>query len=577
MGKVSALKLDLAQMEAGLWHRDGALRVSQNNTIFATMRKLCFISAVAAVVLLSSCSGETSRTELMLTQLDGYVSARHMYDARKKDQMAALLRLAQASAGDPARCYEIEMDMAREYFAFSFDSTQVHLKHCQDIALGVLHDMDRYNRASIMLGHLYAKAGSYMEAHTVFYDQIDTSRMGDFLKADYYLALYDFSRDLSGNSGMVERLAIPDRSIYRNRLYQLLPRDTEQWRNLRMNQLVEEGKLQSADSLCRVLLSGTSQEEHKYAIYAFEMSDIAHLRNRPDDRLEWLIKSAQCDIINAVKDYASLTMVAQIILNTDVDRSFGYLQVAQEDALFYNGKLRPWQISSSLLQVENAYQQRQAQYYRSLLWAIIIIGIVSAVLALMMWVYVVRSRKLARTRSELEKSNTQLAMANITLNDLNNRISQADKVKEEYIVSFLEGLAEQISTVRTEDNRFRNLLKQGKQDQLLKELSISGRSEKARDDFYKTFDRTFLAMYPHCVEQFNALLKEDARIVPPSGSLNTELRVFALIRLGVDDSKRIASMLDYSLSTIYNHKVAVKNAALGDRDSFEERVKQIGK
>lgn len=542
------------------------------------MRKFCIISLIPVLcMVLGACSREMSGTEQMLTQLDGYVGARQMYDARKKDQMEALSRLAQASAGDPARRYEIEMDMAREYFAFSFDSTQAYLKHCQDLALNVLHDMDRYNRSSIMLGHLYAKAGSYMEAHTVFYDQIDTSLMSDLLKADYFLALYDFSRDLSGNSGMVERFDIPDRSIYRNRLYQLLPRDTEQWRNLRMNQLVEEGKLQSADSLCRILLSGTRQEEHKYAIYAFEMSDIAYLKGRTDDRLEWLIKSAQSDIINAVKDYASLTMVAQIILNTDVDRSFGYLQIAQEDALFYNGKLRPWQISGSLLQVENAYRQRQAQSNRLLVWALIIIGIVSAVLVLMMWVYIVRSRKLARTRSELEKSNTQLAMANITLNDINSRISQADKVKEEYIVSFLEGLAEQISTVRTEDNRFRNLLKQGKQDQLLKELSISGRSEKARDDFYKTFDRTFLAMYPHFVEQFNALLKDDARIVPPTGSLNTELRIFALIRLGVDDSKRIASMLDYSLSTIYNYKVAVKNAALGDRDSFEARVKMIGK
>ena len=540
------------------------------------MRGIYVILALA-ILLFGSFSREMSRTEQLLAQLDGYVGARQMYDARKKDQMEALSRLAQASAGDPARRYEIEMDMAREYFAFSFDSTQAYLKHCQALALNVLHDMDRYNRSSIMLGHLYAKAGSYMEAHTVFYDQIDTSLMSDLLKADYFLALYDFSRDLSGNSGMVERFDIPDRSIYRNRLYQLLPRDTEQWRNLRMNQLVEEGKLQSADSLCRILLSGTRQEEHKYAIYAFEMSDIAYISGRNDERLEWLIKSAQCDIINAVKDYASLTMVAQIILDDDVDRSFGYLQAAQEDALFYNGKLRPWQISGSLMRVETAYQQRQARSSRMLVIALIIIGIVSAILALMMWVYIRRTRKLARTRSELEKSNTQLAMANITLNDLNSRISQADKVKEDFIISFLEGLAEQVSTVRSEDNRFRNLLKQGKQDQLLKELSLSARSEKARDDFYKTFDRTFLAMYPHFVEQFNALLREDARILPPSGSLTTELRVFALIRLGVDDSKRIASMLDYSVSTIYNYKVAVKNAALGDRDSFEYRVKQIGK
>jgi hypothetical protein len=208
---------------------------------------------------------------------------------------------------------------------------------------------------------------------------------------------------------------------------------------------------------------------------------------------------------------------------------------------------------------------------------IVLMAVLSAGLIIISYFLSQRSNKLAKAKAELESSNTQLASANITLNDLNRQISRADAVKEEYIVQFLEGLSSQISTIRTEDNRFRNLLKQGKADQLLKELSISGRSEKARDSFYQTFDSTFLGLYPNFVEQFNALLKEEARIHPPKGRLTTELRIFALIRLGVDDSKEIARILDYSVSTIYNNKVSVKNAALEDRDGFEDRVKMIGK
>ena len=138
-------------------------------------------------------------------------------------------------------------------------------------------------------------------------------------------------------------------------------------------------------------------------------------------------------------------------------------------------------------------------------------------------------------------------------------------------------LSKQIHLFREEDNRQRNLLKRGRTDQLLRDLADSSRSEKAREEFYRTFDTTFLAMYPDFVERFNELLQEDARFRPPKGKLTTELRIFALIRLGVDDSKRIAAMLDYSLSTIYNYKVSVKNHATGDRESFEERVKMIGK
>lgn len=541
------------------------------------MRRITSILFTGAL-LVASCTtySPDKQTRRLLTQLDGYVSAREMYDVKKKDQLEAISRIV-ASAPDPERRYESAMNLATEYFAYSFDSTQACLKKCITLAQDVLHDQERTYRSSIMLGSLYGKAGNYMEAHDILYNQIDTTALPDGLKAEYFWTLYDFSRDLSGNSGMVERLAIPDRSIYRNRLYNLLPKDSERWRLLKMQQMSDEGRLASADSLGRILLSGLSQEDRRYAIYAFEVSDIAEKQGQEHQRLEWLVKSAQCDIINGIKDYASLTMVAQNILSQDIDRSFRYLRISQEDAIFYNARLRPWQISHSLMEVESAYQKRQAHTSKMLLGTLILLTLLSVALSLLSRFLIVRSRKLAKARQDLEESNSQLAQNNITLNELNRRISQADKVKEEYIISFLEGLSDQISIVRAEDNRFRNLLKQGKAEQLLKELSISSRSEKAREEFYSTFDHTFLAMYPGFIEQFNSLLKEEARIYPPKGKLNTELRIFALIRLGVDDSKKIAEMLDYSVSTIYNYKVSIKNAALGDRDKFEEKVKNIEK
>ena len=112
---------------------------------------------------------------------------------------------------------------------------------------------------------------------------------------------------------------------------------------------------------------------------------------------------------------------------------------------------------------------------------------------------------------------------------------------------------------------------------MLRELTTSSRAQESLDQFYRIFDETFLGLYPDFVQQFNALLKPEARMQPKKdGQLNTELRIFALIRLGIDDSKDIASLLHYSLSTIYNYKVAVKNNALGDRENFEKEVKKIG-
>ena len=425
------------------------------------------------------------------------------------------------------------MNIAREFFAFSFDSTQLYLKHCQELARDVLEDQDLYNETSVLLGHLYAKAGSYLEASQLLYGGLDTAAFSEPLMAEYLWDLYDYSKDLAGNSGMVEKLSIPPAASFRPRLYQLLPKDSDRWRSVLRDEFMDQGKLASADSVNRLLLATVKPEDRDYAIFAYFESEIENLRGNQPERIAWLIRSAECDIVNAVKDYASLTMVAQNILPMDVDRSFRYLRMAQEDAVLYNAKLRPWQISRFLMEVEDAYSVRQDRQSRTSVVSSILLAVLVLVLSLITYFLVVRSRKLSRMQKALADSNAQLAAANDELSVLNR--------------------------------------------QLFRELAISERSEKALEDFYRKFDETFLALYPDFVEQFNDLLQEDARIVPPAGRLTTELRIFALIRLGVDDSKKIATMLDYSVSTIYNYKVSVKNAALGDRDKFEERVKMIGK
>ena len=544
------------------------------------MRNLWRISLWLAVVLGAAACRPAPRpdraTQQLLLELDGYISASNMYVARKLDQMDALGKLAR-STRDPLRRYELEMNVAREFFPFSFDSTQVYLKHCQELAQDVLGDQDLYNEASVQLGHLYAKAGSYLEASQLLYGGVDTTTFSSSLMAEYIWDLYDFSKDLAGNSGMVEKLSIPPDSSFRPRLYQLLPKDSDRWRSVLRDDFMDRGNLASADSVNRLLLATVKPEDRNFAIFAFFQSEIENLRGNQPERMAWLIRSAECDIVNAVKDYASLTMVAQNILPLDVDRSFRYLRMAQEDAVLYNAKLRPWQISRFLMEVESAYSVRQDRQNRMGVISSILLAVLVLVLSLITYFLVVRSRKLSRMQKALADSNVQLAAANEELSVLNRQISKADKVKDAYIMDFLQGLSEQVAQIRSQDNRFRNLLKQGKSDQLFRELAISERSEKALEDFYRKFDETFLALYPDFVDQFNALLQEDARLVPPPGRLTTELRIFALIRLGVDDSKKIATMLDYSVSTIYNYKVSVKNAALGDRDKFEERVKMIGK
>ena len=517
----------------------------------------------------------SDRVRASLAELDGYVASRSVYETRKKGQLDALRKLYQASSGTVRR-YDASKALADEFFAYNFDSTQFYLKNCLSLAEEA-GDEERFYGAAITLGHLYAKAGHFMEAYNRLYELIDETKVPASLRADYLFALFDFSRDLGGNSGMVERLSIPDRGVYREELYSLLSPESEMCMRVRFDELAQSGRYDSADSLCRVMIARTDPNTHPYAIYAFEMSEIAYHTGRPDDQMDWLVKSAECDIINSVKDYASLTMVAQNLVNYDVDRSFRYMRIAMEDALAYNAKLRPWQISQFFLGIEDAYSQRRDNNHLFSVISSIMLAVFVVILSILAISLVNRSRKLSRTRAQLEDSNTQLAMFNATLNGLNAKLSKADRVKEEFIIGFLHKFSEQIAGQRAEDARLRKLLKQGKSAELLRELDLSTRSERSLKEYYRTFDVTFLGLYPDFVDKFNALLREEERFHPKEGKLTTELRIFALIRLGIDDSKEIASILHYSLSTIYNYKVSVKNACTGDRDTFEERVKMIGK
>ena len=315
----------------------------------------CIWALLLTAALAASCMAppKTDRkVQKLLDELDGFLATRELYVAKKSDQLSAYRRLISATP-DPTSRYELAMMAASDYFPFSFDSTQVYLKNAQSLALQI-RDHDRYDQATIMLGHLYAKAGNYYEASQILYSQIDTAALSVPMMEEYLWVLYDFSKDMAGNSGMVERYSIPPAAPFRTRLLTLLPHESPRYRALLRDQLMDEGHLDQADSVSRLLLASVKPENRDFAIHAFFQSELENMYDHQYERMYWLVKSAAGDVVNAVRDYASLTMVAQLILPTDVDRSFRYLRMAQEDAISYNAKLRPWQISRFLMQVEGA-------------------------------------------------------------------------------------------------------------------------------------------------------------------------------------------------------------------------------
>ena len=532
---------------------------------------LCLLLAVLSVL---SCRVDRSEDEL-LRGLDAVLVRSETFRQRKEDRLNVLRSVFQSSRDLQTKA-DVAVELGEAYFSYRYDSARYYLN--QSLALAEqIGDRQRYSATSVRLGHLYAKAGHFMEAYSALFNQVDSTCLSPSGKVDYLYALYDFSRDLEGNAVALEGLPLPDRRSFREGIYALAPEQSEPWQVVRIDELVEEGRLEEAEQLARELAGTVAPEDRRYALYAYLLSDLAWRKGKEDEQLKWLVRSAESDLVNAVTDYASLTTIAQMMTGRDMDRAFRYMRVAQDDAIFYNGMLRPWQMSQSFNIIQKAYEDTQRSTTR--LTALVAALLFALVVTLFAAFHLLtrRSRKLSRMQKELQESNLQLEQRNQELRGLNQEISEAGRIKEVYIGRVLDMMSENVNKMQAYDNHVRLALKQGKTDQLLKELSISTRTEDELQAFYRTFDTTFLALYPNYVEDFNALLREDARVYPKKGELLcTELRIFALIRLGIEDSVRIASLLHYSVSTIYNYKVKVKNGALGDRDTFEERVKTIG-
>ena len=521
-----------------------------------------------------SCRGDRSANEL-LDGLDAILVQSPTYRQRKEDRLDVLRSVFQSSRDRQTKA-DVALELGNTYFSYRYDSARFYLNQSLDLADDA-NDWVRFNAAAVRLGHLDAKAGHFMEAYSTLTSLVDTTILSGEGKVDYLYSLYDFSRDLEGNAVELEGLPLPDRAAISRRILALAAEDSEARQVVIINQLLDENRLDEAEEAATKLAGSVAPEDRRYALYAYFLSEIAWRKGDEDEQLVWLVKSAESDLINAVTDYASLTTIAQMMTGRDMDRAFRYMRVAQDDAIFYNGMLRPWQMSQSFNIIQKAYEDTQRSTTRL---TALVAGLLLALLVTLYFAFRMvrkRSRKLTITQKELQEINLQLEQRNQELRGLNQEISEAGRIKEVYIGRVLDMMSENVNKMQAYDNHVRLALKQGKTEQLLKELSISTRTEDELQAFYRTFDTTFLALYPNFIEDFNALLREDARVYPKKGEmLCTELRIFALIRLGIEDSVRIASLLHYSVSTIYNYKVKVKNGALGDRDTFEERVKTLG-
>lgn len=540
------------------------------------------------VFVLCTCIRHTAaqNIEQELSKLDHALDMADDYVANHRVRLTTIENMLHSRGVSLEQQYNIYGQLYDAYVAFQFDKAMSTLDRQMEIAQQ-LNDKTKIADVYLTKAMLYTSSGMFFEANVMLTKNIDTLSLSRPQLINYYNTQQRFHFDFNEYTQTPEMNRISARNVryYRDRILRETTPASEIHQYIAIRDCMDRKDYERADKLNRKLLSQLNPGSHEFAMHAYDQAKICEALEQDEEMILWYTRSALADVKCATKDNASLCCLAQALLhNNDIDHAFRYITISLNDALFYNAKLRPWQIANVMPMIEKSYQdarERQEAHTHNLLVIISLLTTVLFVFCLfILWSYRrsrLTSRKIESMNTRIKEYNASLSEKNEQLKGLNDDLTEANAVKEEYIGLFLTMCSNYIEKLISYQRNVRRKLSTGKIAELKAETSTSELMDTELNNFYEMFDNAFLQLYPNFVEEFNGLLKPASRIELKKGErLNTELRIFALIRLGITDSSRIASLLRYSVNTIYNYRARIKNNAMGNRDDFEERIKTLG-
>lgn len=527
---------------------------------------------------------KASELDSLLLTLEQNMHKRAHFEALKVQKIERIKALLKDTDSDTEKAYQIQKKLITEYIKFNFDSTLLYTRKNLNLAKRLNNGL-YIAESNLTLCGLLSSSGRYKESTDILHSIANKNLTVNVLTKYYkqYREVYtnlSYHTTLDENTALYKHLA----KIYTDSLLLVLEKNSSEYLSITEEQNRVKGHLLISKQINTVRLAMVEPGTPDHAKVAYDRSQIYKQELDFINQKKYLTISAISDIQASVKDNASLADLA-LILNEEgvVDKAYQYISFAMDDVLFYNSSLRFLSMSSILPIITEDYQRKSEKQKANLRTYLKIISLLSVVLLLaLLFIYrqvriTLKAQKALRmANSKLKTLNNDLYNANNKLNNLNTELSESNHIKEQYIGNFLTICSNYIDKL----DGYRKMVNKQISNRKVEELFTYTRSKHIIDsevqEFYENFDNTFLNIYPNFVDELNNLLLEDERIVLKNGELlNTELRIFALIRLGITDSSKIAKLLRYSVNTIYNYRVKVKNKAAGNREHFEAKVMEI--
>ena len=450
----------------------------------------------------------------------------------------------------------LQIHIAREYQYYQSDSARAWFLR--------LIDAEEPYRTQAYMGllQLSSSIGKYGDGMTLI-SQV-TDDMPDSLRVDWIEAVWRIHSEALAATKIpqLQQQLAATAQLYYDSLLHEMARQAPYSDAIRLRyeflQAVDADNIPEALRVNDTILSRLQPWSHRYAIESYSRYALYDQAGNDREKLTWLVRSAISDARCGITDNGSSWLVAkECYAAGDLERAFAYSDYSLTNASFFNAPTRFIQTYALGHEISNSYEKRLHQ--SSVRLSIALIALALFLVALIAGILFI-----LRQNHKLHALNREMKTMNEELRTINRQLKEADKVKEQYICRYLEVYSDYIRRLTTMAR------KAGEKD-------ATAFMDREMENFYRSFDDTFLSIYGTFVQDFNALLKPEARITPKPGErMTVEMRIFALILLGITSSAKIAELLCYSPNTISNYRVKMKNAALGDRDTFEQRVQQIG-
>jgi hypothetical protein len=537
--------------------------------MFQLSAKIIFLLFCLLGITLNSFS--SNETEKMLKELDENLSRKQEFLEVKEHRISQITSdLASAEKmGQSVRAYNLCNSLIDEYESFAYDSAFKYAVKINYLARKT-ENQNKIAQAKIKMGFTLLSSGLFKESFDSL-NSIQLSSLPEDIRVEYYNVLartyYDLA-DYNSDEYYSTLYRKKGTQFIDSALLLLNEKSSEYWAAMGLRRM-KAGDFAGSTDAFNYLITKFDISDHTYAIATSSLGYLYSLIGRDNEAIDMLIKASNADIKSSTKETVALRNLAvHLYKKGDVNRAYRYIKIALADATEYNARHRKIEVGSVLPIIEGERLSTVEKQRKQLLNYAFIVSMLSIMVISFFAIIFLQLRKLNKVKLILQETNNSLLK-------INSHLVEANKIKEEYIGYFFNINSEYIDKIEAfQKTLHRKII--SKQYNDLDNIIKNADLKKERENLFINFDKIFLKIFPNFVVEFNKLFKPEDQIVPEKGELlNPDLRIFALIRLGITDNDKIAKFLNYSVNTIYTYKTKIKNKTIVDRDQFDQKIMEI--